>query len=340
VKRYSSHPVALAADRVHSQAGLGTAYWAAMGMRPVLVRQPDLPVEMLIAGMAASYGARLDLAVRRVLVPVVTLDFAAGYAVCAWLLRLWPLVIAERLGWEDVTPEVIALVRGVTLDDCFDPALWAHLAVLVEVEPDGATMPVRARFDPHGPDWLTGVGPLHADRRWLTLPDVVAAAVADGQPPRLIRAMRVTGGAPMPGLRPARLGGRVPFDPRRDDWWASVIHLRRRVEADDPDEGRLWKLVANTTAYGIWLRTDVDQRPGEEQWWEPSGTPHVQHVPRLETPGPWAFPPFGALVAGAGRLLVALAEAAFGVECVAYADTDSVVPIATRDGGQLDGIVR
>jgi hypothetical protein len=338
VKRFSAHPTSLASDRARSPASLGTAYWATIGVRPPLARQPNLPVGLLAAGSAASYAARLDLTVRRVPVPVVSLDFAAGFAVCAWLLRLWRLVIAASLGWADVTDEVARLVATVTLDDCFDPGWWPRLVVLVEIDPEGATVPVRAQFDPHAPDWLTGVGPLHGPRRWVPLADVVAAVLRDGDAPSIVRAMRVTGTGPVAGLRDVMLGGQHRFRPYRDDWWATLIRVRRSVERADPDDAALWKLVANATAYGVWLREDVEQRPGEQVWYEPDGTPHIQHVDRLATPGPWSFPPFGAVVAGAGRLLVAMAETAFGADAVAYGDTDSVFVIATPQGGTVAGV--
>ena len=72
VAEYVRHPIERQITKVFSPASIGKAYLRAMGIRPILERQPDFPVAMLGAGMLAYFGGRAECRVRRFPVPVDT----------------------------------------------------------------------------------------------------------------------------------------------------------------------------------------------------------------------------------------------------------------------------
>ena len=97
IAEYRHHPIRLQATKALSPASVGKAYLRAMGIRPVLERQPDFPARTLGRGMVAYYGGRAECRIRRTPVPVVYLDFLSMYPTVNSLMGLWELVTARRI---------------------------------------------------------------------------------------------------------------------------------------------------------------------------------------------------------------------------------------------------
>jgi hypothetical protein len=72
LEEYTKHPIALQVTKAYSPASIGKAYLRAMGIKPVLERQPDFPTAYLGHAQSAFYGGRTSAHIRKVAVPVVT----------------------------------------------------------------------------------------------------------------------------------------------------------------------------------------------------------------------------------------------------------------------------
>jgi hypothetical protein len=307
--------------------------------------------------MAAYYGGRAECRIRKVQVPVAYCDFRSMYPTVNALMGLWRFLTAQRLRVVDATYWTQAFLSRVSLDVLFDPTTWRELAVLVEVEPDGDVVPVRARYassrvsDPEDPEGKTrggagaftiGHNPLTGEHPlWFTLPDLVASTLATGRAPRVRRALRFQPGPRQRGLGPILLRGAVLIDPRADDFFREVVRARGGVKADGslPEAERealqlFLKVLANAASYGIFVQ--LNRKDGETAEVEVfGGDRFLTKVDSPEDPGDFYIPPLGALITGAARLMLALAEHEV---CRrggghAFMDTDSIAVVATEQGG-------
>jgi len=338
---YAHHPLALSADRAYSTASIGKAYLTAMGVHLPDVRvNPDvgLSVDAVLGlAMITYYGGRAECHVRRVPVPVVYCDFLSMYPTVNTLLGLWRFLTAERVVVEDATDAVCRFVDGLTADDLFCPETWTHLPAIVEIQPDGDTLPLRTRYDPTGTTFQIGVNHVTSDRPlWYTLADVIASKVLTGQAPVILRALRFRPEGQQADLRPVKLRGAICVDPRKGDFFQTVIEERQRRKKTDPTGQHFLKILANSTAYGIFveLNRQEDQAAAVEVFGLDHFTGHVAHV---EEPGRFFFPILGTLITGAARLMLALAEAEVTKRGGTYAmmDTDSLAVVASEQGGLI-----
>jgi len=141
---HARHPVNLQTTQAYSPASVAKAYLRAMNVSPRLTTQPDFDPQVLGYAMSAFYGGRAEVHIRHTPIPVAVVDFTSMYPTVDALLGLWDHVTAETIDTVDATDEVTDLLGSITLDDCFDPALWRELVVIAEVVPDGDMLPVRA----------------------------------------------------------------------------------------------------------------------------------------------------------------------------------------------------
>jgi hypothetical protein len=341
--------------QAYSPASIAKAYLKAQGIRPRLRLQPDFPAGLLGAAMSAFYGGRAEIHHRQVSLPVRLVDMTSMYPTVDVLLQLWPLITTERVEPVDVTDEIRQLLDSITVDDCYQPAIWERLVVLVQIRPDGDILPVRAGYtgDEVG-IWSIGVNALHADQpMWFTLPDLIASVLLSGRTPTVLRAVRITTGPiRQSSLAPVRLRGQVEIDPIRDDFFARIVEERHHIKTttrDHPSSCRCpdcstaayLKVLANAGSYGIlaeMVRHDVG--PGARETvtaYGPTGDgrPVAVHAP--EEPGEFCFPPLAAVITGAARLILALIEREvtdLGGTWV-FCDTDSFAIVATPTGGLI-----
>jgi hypothetical protein len=345
IASYRGHPISLTPRKAYSPASIAKAYLKAMGIVPPLKRQPDYPRELLGAAMVAFYGGRAECRIRCAPVPVVYVDFLSMYPTVNTLMGSWRHLTATRIEPQDATDQVRRLVDGVTADDCFDPAFWPQLLTLVQIEPDGEILPMRADYGEDG-QWQIGINLLRADTAlWYSLADVIAATLLTGQPPKILRAVQLAAVGRQAGLRPVLLAGEIEIDPRRDDFFATLIEERRRTlgredlaaEAQESLRGFL-KVLANSGCYGIFAQIDREELGSkrEEVTIYGLGDPFQQKLSAVETPGAYSFPPLAACITGAARLMLALLERLVtdAGGHYAFCDTDSMTITASPDGGQ------
>lgn len=348
IAEYERHPIALQPSKAFSPASIGKAYLKAMGVPPVLRRQPDFPKEVLGYAIGAYYGGRAECRIRRTPVPVAYVDFLSMYPTVNSLMDLWPLVTAEQIDTVEATEPVQTMLDRVDAERCFDPAFWKGIVGLVQIVPDGDVLPVRSRYaNSPTASWQIGVNPLTArEAVWYTIPDAIAATLLTGRPPQIKRAIRFEPRGRLNGLKPTELRGTVTVDPGERDFFRAVIEerktLHRRRELSTTERERLdrfLKVLANSASYGIYAEM-VRQELGRQS--TDRVTVHgldrasfIAEVGAPEEPGEYCFPPLAACITGAARLMLALLEhevtQAGGT--YAFCDTDSMAVIATQHGG-------
>ena len=340
---FRRHPIDLQATKAFSPASVGKAYLETMGIRPILERQPDFDRAALGWSMSAFFGGRAECRIRKTPLPVVYLDFLSMYPSVNALMGTWRLVVAREIAIDDATEDFEDLLAEPDLlTRCFSRPFWRQLIGMVEIEPDGDVVPVRATYDQASPDFGIGINPYRTSgTAWFSMGDLVASVLLSGKMPTIRRAIRFRGVGQQTGLAPARIRSMVEVDPSQDDFFRRAIELRREI-AQDPayDEGeraRLsqhLKVLANSTGYGIsaeYVRHEESEpvsvrvhADGEDPFEVTTRTP--------EDTGRYCFPPLAASITGAARLMLALLERLVTDAGGSYVfcDTDSMAIVAAR----------
>ena len=163
LEEYSQHPIDLQATKAYSPASIGKAYLRAMGINPILERQPKFPKRYLGYAQSAFYGGRTSAHIRKVAVPVVYTDFRSMYPTVNSLMNLWRFVTAGEIKVvPDCRAEVETFLRQLRPDSLFDPAVWRQLTGFVQIVPDGDILPARGRYSIQTNDWQVGLNHLYA----------------------------------------------------------------------------------------------------------------------------------------------------------------------------------
>src|SRR5258708_13524203 len=193
LEEYEKHPITLQATKAYSSASIGKAYLHAMGIKPVLERQPDFPKEYLGYAESAFFGGRTSAHIRKVLAPIVYNDFLSMYPTVNSLMGLWQFVTAEEIRViEHCKEEIQAFLGSGTADNLFKPEAWKHLTGFVKIIPDGDILPTRGRYSVETNDWQVAANYLHGDpgnpghALWFSLPDVVVSVLLTGRVPKII----------------------------------------------------------------------------------------------------------------------------------------------------------
>nr|BAL53903.1 hypothetical conserved protein [uncultured prokaryote] len=353
IEEYRQHPIPTPPDKAYSTASVGKGYLKAMGIHSPRLdtsHVPEPPDQVMGYAMSAYYGGRAECHIRKLPVPVIYCDFTSMYPTVCTLMGLWRFVTAESIRVEDATQDVQALLDGLTPDDLYRPETWRKLPCIVQIALDGRNrLPVRAEYTPGkrniGLNALISTTPL-----WYTLPDVAASKLLTGNTPHVLRALRFTPGAPQNGLCPVSLRSAIWVNPYQDDLFKRLIEERKRLKGDahlsPVEQARhdlALKIIANATSYGIWaeLNRDDDDPDAEEQdvrVFAHLEGPYTARTKHPERPGPFYFPPIAALITGAARLMLALAQ--HEVEkregTYAFMDTDSIAIVADQKRGAIE----
>jgi hypothetical protein len=348
---YAKHPINLQPTKAYSPASIGKAYLRAMGILPILERQPDFPLSYVGFAQTAFFGGRTSAHIRKFPVPVVYVDFLSMYPTVNGLMDLWKFVIARKIR---VVPrcqkEIERFLRSLTPEKLFLPSTWKKLPAFVKVVPNGDLLPSRAKYSSASNDWQVGVNYLFAtdhaasEGLWFSLPDIVASVLHTGKVPRIVDAFKLVPIGKVSGLRPVRLSGEVWVNPRTQDLFRTVIEQRKskakkeRASREDADRlDKALKVLANATSYGIYAemnRQETEKRVKVQcQGIDPE--PYECSVIHPENPGEFCFPPLASLITGAARLMLALLEHSISELGGTYAmeDTDSMAIVATQQGG-------
>jgi hypothetical protein len=353
LEEYAKHPISLQATKAYSPASIGKAYLRAMGIVPVLERQPDFPKEYLGYAQSAFFGGRTSAHIRKVPVPVVYTDFLSMYPTVNSLMGLWQLVTAEKIQVvEHCQAEIQTLLNGITSDDLFDPEIWKQLTCFVKLIPDSDILPTRGKYSAETNDWQVAVNHLYPDTDdisqvlWFSLPDVVASVLLTGRVPKIVDGFRIAPYGKMPGLASVKLRGAIEVDPAKQDFFKAVIEERRRAplrsNLSDLEKERLdkaLKVLANAASYGIYaeMNRQEGEKPTKVTCHGIDAEPFRCRVAHPDIPGEFCFPPFASLITGAARLMLALLEHSITKLEGTYAmeDTDSMAIVATNTRGMI-----
>ena len=325
-------------NELYSEASLGKAYLQAMGVQPWTEAQPDFPPEVIGQIISAYFGGRAEVHIRREITPVIHCDFMSMYPTVCTLMGLWKFVIAEGMDRADATDECRALAETCDLAMLRDPATWRRLHMIVQVQASDDVFPVRAHYEPDQPATI-GVNRLTSrEPLWFTLADVIAAKLLGGKTPEIISAIRFSPRQPQTGLKTVTLAG-AELDPVTGDFYASIINMRRDVQARQNDAvGAEWdqleadqqglKILANSTSYGIFAELNVQslEHPRAVICYDHRGKGRQIKTSKIEEPGRYFHPLLGALITGGARLMLALAERNALDQALgwAFCDTDSL----------------
>ena len=354
IEEWSTHPIDLAPERAYSAATVGRAYLRAMGVNPPLEKAGAIDSKYLGYAMSAYFGGRAEVRIRRTAVPVRYVDFTSMYPTVFELCGLWSWITAASFRVVDATSEIQDFVEHVDRDALFDPATWRMFAgAFCLVEPAGELLPVRTDYgaDPSPSVILAGtptigLNPLwSSEPLWYPLADVVVAKVIGGRAPRILEAFRIVPEGVQRGLRPVSLRGRVQVDPRTERLLRVAIEERNRIKqrtdlsaAERERTSQFLKTLANADSYGIFAQVDTKEPTAAgvdvavDGLWS-----FTTHVPAVEAPGPYCFPPLAATITGAGRLLLALLQAEVESRGGSYlaCDTDSLLIVAGSESGVI-----
>jgi hypothetical protein len=354
LEEYDKHPIRLQATKAYSPASIGKSYLQAMGIPPILQRQPDFPKEYLGYAQSAFLGGRTSAHIRKIPVPVVYTDFLSMYPTVNSLMDLWSFVTAGQIQViEHRQEEIETFLRQVKIDGLFNPATWKQLTAFVRIIPNGDILPSRSKYSSQSNDWQVAVNHLYAgsdchdDALWFSLPDVVASVLLNkGRVPTIVDAFRIQPHGKLSGLKPTKLRGQIYVDPARSDFFRVVIEERKRLPHRTDISGiekkrldKFLKVLANAASYGIYAemhrlesdhKTQVTCHGIDED-------PFECRVAHADEVGKYCFPPLASLITGAARLMLALLERCVADEGGTYAmeDTDSMAIVATEKGGSL-----
>jgi len=353
LEEYARHPISLQVTKAFSPASIGKAYLRAMGIGPVLQRQPTFPKKCLGYAQSAFFGGRTSAHIRKVVVPIVYTDFLSMYPTVNGLMGLWRFVIARKIKViEHCQAGIQVFLNRLTPNDLFKPETWKHLTAFVQIVPDGDILPSRGKYNSESNDWQVAVNPLYSGSSnsggglWFSLPDIVASILLTGHIPKIIDAFRIEARGTLRGLEKTKLRGAIEVDPKTQDFFKIAIEERQclssRTEISQIEKKRLnktLKVLANATSYGIYA--EMNRQESEHKV---SVTCHgidaaqfTCRVAHPDVPGEYCFPPLASLITGAARLMLALLEHSVCKLGGTYAmeDTDSMAIAATQHGGLI-----
>lgn len=227
--------------RVASEASIGKGSLREMNIEPWRRMQPRFPAEITGLILSTYFGARSEVRLRLQVAEVAYSDFRSMYATVCTLMGLWEFVISQGMDHRDATTQTRELLDSLELADLQQPDRWRALRTLVQIQPAGDRLPVRAAFSDLGDDpsklqgqygnsqsYLTCKEPL-----WFTLADLIASKLATGRAASVIRAIEFTPRPPQDGLTAINVLGNPDYrvDPYHDDFYKRLIDLRADIKA-------------------------------------------------------------------------------------------------------------
>jgi hypothetical protein len=289
--------------------------------------------------MQAYYGGRAEIRIRHTFVPVVYTDFTSQYPTVNTLLKLWPLLIAEKLEVREATEQVTKFLETLTLDQLFDQRAWPKMGFFALIQPEGDILPIRTVYGDGraGEQTNIGLNPLTSQKPlWFAGPDIVGSILLTGKTPKILKAIRFDAIGVQSEMQSVTLG-KGSINPYQDDFFRKVIEERKAKDKSDSLYYVL-KILANAGCYGIYAEVNKNQLgknaakkigifSGEEN--------KTEQTCIVEPPGPWYFPPVASLITAGGRLLLAMLERMVVDAGSSYlmCDTDSMAIVASRRGG-------
>jgi len=180
--------------------------------------------------MQSYLGGRAECHIRKCEVPVVPVDFMSQYTSVNELLGNWPILTAADISFQDATKSVRKLLKGITLDRCFDRRLWSRFKFFALVRPNDDILPVRTLYN--GVTQNIGINHLTSDEPiWFAGPDLIAAILlSGGKVPHIEKAYCLVSRGKQDGLGTTNLRSLVEVDANKDSLFKHVIEQRADAE--------------------------------------------------------------------------------------------------------------
>jgi len=326
--------------RIFSEASIGKASFAEMGIKPWRSVQKDIPRRLLSRIMSTYFGGRSEVRIRRELKQVILCDFLSMYPTVCTLTNLWRYVIAQGVRCHDGTPEVRRILQyGV--EELLQKENWKTLVALVQVKPDADIFPVRAQYG-DGADGTIGANYLTSDQPlWSTLADCLASQLLTGKKVKVVQALIFEPLPPQAGLKAIHVAGNAEHrvDPYEDDFYRRIIEARQNIKRQrdiahgvdrqklDVEQNAL-KIMANATSYGIFAEINVNDHAKKQPTRVNAATAPSWVIDHLkdERPGQYFHPLLASIITGGARLMLVLAERLVSDQKLewAFCDTDSL----------------
>lgn len=332
---FDLHPIELDPDESYSPASIAKAYLDAMGIAHPH-KHFKIPNKVHGFAMQGYYGGRAECRIRKTPVPVILTDFTSQYPTVNALLGNWEVLKARGIRFKPFTARAKKIVSEANSRTVFDPSFWAELSFFALVKPEADILPVRTTYNGRtqniGLNHLSSKTPI-----WYAGPDLVAAKLLNNRSPQIIKAVRMIPSGEQRKLRSTTLGGAVPIDPRKDDFFIRVVEQRSRLKRENNTAvANFLKVLGNSGSYGLFVQIDPETRKKAQRLSVYCGERRTRFESAyVEKPGPWYFPPIASLITAGGRLLLAMLE-----KCVQdaagnylFCDTDSLCIVASKTGG-------
>ena len=348
---YKQHDLKKPPWKIYSEASLGKAYLEAFEFPRFLPRHKHISPTIIGYHMAAYYGGRSEVRVRKKVCDVIHTDFKSQYPTVNALLKLQDLLLAERIevrSGRAYAEEVQAFLDAVTLEDLRRPDTWPKLRSIVQILPNNDILPVRTTYDDDGPDTNIGVNRvLSGLPTWYTLADAVASKLLNGdRAPKVDDAITLVGHGRVDTKEKSLFGNSTyKINLNEHDLFQRVIQLRTEIQHEAKRTGSPYydrlqnalKILANATSYGILVEFRVERREEERsaQVHHSWGDQPVSTT-RMETPGPYFAGPVGVHIPAGGRVLLAIAERLANDRGLTYlfCDTDSMCFVDPKSIGK------
>lgn len=333
-QEYDLHPIKPGPDRMFSPASVAKSYLEELNISHPSEKVMDADAAYGIF-MQSYFGGRAECRIRNWEGPVCPVDFMSQYPTVNELLDNWSVLTAETVDFPDATEEVRQLLSQITLERCFDRALWQQFKFFALVRPDRDIFPVRTLYNGTtqniGVNYLTSKEPI-----WFAGPDIIGSILHTGKAPHIEKAIRVVGHGKQAGLEKTSLRGMVEVDANEHSLFKHIIEQRAANESN-PALHYWLKILANSGSYGLFVEinpndsnaTKLKVFSGEESFETTSDV--------VEEPGHWFAPHLASLITSGGRLLLAMLE-----KCIAdaggtylFCDTDSAAIVSTKDRQQV-----
>jgi hypothetical protein len=159
--------------------------------------------------------------------------------------------LAKKLTFKEDTGNVRKFLERISLENCFNPALWKDLNFFALVQPDEDIFPVRTAYDGTtqniGNNYLTSQTPM-----WFAGPDLVASIIRTHKIPKVLRAIRMIPQGKQSGMRTVKLrGSMVEINPYLDDLFRKIIEQRKLHKSDKALY--YWLKILANSIYGFFV---------------------------------------------------------------------------------------
>jgi len=285
--------------------------------------------------MTGYFGGRVECKIRRTPVRVGLLDFLSMYPTVCTLQNLWKFVIAKSISHVDATEEIRKFVDSFDVSQIRDKSTWAKLQVMVQIEPDGDILPIRAKFgQKHA--WNIGICKISGNNLlWYSLADILASKIY-GKAPKILKAIRFVPVGIQENLKEIDFHG-VYINPYKDDLFKKLIEYRQELKdkRDSCDTSeyskydrkqQVIKIITNAISYGIFVEINTF----DETEPVPIDVYGINHFTtkktKIKKPGFMFNPIIAVAITSASRLLLATTECLLAKHGTthAYCDTDSM----------------